>query len=133
MNYLRPEQLLFIHYRLVEEIGGEHGVRDLAALQAALARPQASFDGQELYSNTWWKCAALFDSLLRNGPAANNHGLALAAASLFLQLNGYRLIMEVEEVIAFTRTCARQRTPLSESALWFERHARSIASPPSPG
>ena len=29
MNYLTPEQVLFIHSRLVGETGGSHGVRDL--------------------------------------------------------------------------------------------------------
>jgi len=126
MIYLTAEQVLFLHYRLVSQTSGEHGVRDLPALQAALVRPQARFDGQEMYTNIWWKCAALFDSLLRNGPShSNNQPIAIAAAGLFLHLNGYRLIMEAEEMVAFTRACAEKRPPLSEIALWFERHAHA--------
>jgi death-on-curing protein len=49
MRYLTPEQVLFIHARLIAEMGGEHGVRDLGLLQSAVARPQAIFDGKELY------------------------------------------------------------------------------------
>jgi len=44
MNYITPEQVLFIHYRIIEETGGSHGIRDLALLQSALARPMATFD-----------------------------------------------------------------------------------------
>jgi hypothetical protein len=29
MNYQTPEQVLFIHYRLLAETGGSHGVGDL--------------------------------------------------------------------------------------------------------
>jgi death-on-curing protein len=126
MIYLTAEQVLFIHYRLVSQGGGQHSVRDLPALQGALARPQARYDGQEVYTNIWWKCAVLFDGLLRNGPStSNNQPIAIAAAGLFLHLNGYRLIMDTEEMVTFTRSCAGKRPPLSEIALWFERHARS--------
>ncbi len=48
MLYLTPQQILFIHYRLIETTGGIHGVRDLGALQAAVARPQATFDNNDL-------------------------------------------------------------------------------------
>ncbi|MBI4401374.1 MAG: hypothetical protein HY581_07075 [Nitrospirae bacterium] len=33
MTYLEPEQVLFLHDRLIEETGGEHGVRDLGGLE----------------------------------------------------------------------------------------------------
>ena len=61
--YLTAEQVLFIHYRLVSETGGEHGVRDIGLLESAIARPKATFDGQELYTNIFDKAAALMESL----------------------------------------------------------------------
>ena len=48
MNYITPEQALFIHYRIIEETGGSHGIRDLTLLQSALARPMATFDENNL-------------------------------------------------------------------------------------
>lgn len=62
MNYLTPEQLLFIHARLIAETGGEHGVLDLGLLQSAVARPHASFDGQDLYPELFQKAAALLEA-----------------------------------------------------------------------
>jgi prophage maintenance system killer protein len=38
MNYLTPEQVLFIHSRLAAETGGSHGVRDQGLLESAVAR-----------------------------------------------------------------------------------------------
>ncbi len=55
MNYLTPEQVLFIHSRLVSETGGHHGVRDLGMLESAVARPRATFDGKELYPDLFIK------------------------------------------------------------------------------
>jgi hypothetical protein len=39
MNYLTPEQVLFIHSRLVTETGGSHSLRDLALFESDVARP----------------------------------------------------------------------------------------------
>ncbi len=49
MRYLTPEQVLFIHARLIAETGGEHGIRDLGLLQSAVSRQQTVFEGNELY------------------------------------------------------------------------------------
>jgi death-on-curing protein len=37
--YLTAEQFLFIHYRLLSETGGKHGLRDLGLLESAVAGP----------------------------------------------------------------------------------------------
>lgn len=41
------EEALAIHAELIEATGGSHGVRDQGGLEAALARPFATFGGQE--------------------------------------------------------------------------------------
>lgn len=60
--YLTTQEILFIHARLIETIGGEHGVRDLGLLESAVARPQATFDGESLYPDLFQKAAALMQS-----------------------------------------------------------------------
>jgi death on curing protein len=55
--YLTAEQVLFVHYRLIVETGGEHGVRDLGLLESAVARPRATFDQEELYPDIFEKAA----------------------------------------------------------------------------
>ena len=66
MIYLSAEQVLFLHDRLIEETGGEHGVRDLGGLESALARPQAAFGDTEFYPDIFTKAAVLMDGLTRN-------------------------------------------------------------------
>jgi death on curing protein len=39
------EEALAIHAELIEATGGSHGVRDRGGLEAALARPYATFGG----------------------------------------------------------------------------------------
>ena len=88
-QYLTPEQVLFLHSRLVAETGGGQGIRDLGMLLSALGRPQATFDEKDLYPDLFSKAAALMDSLVRNHPFVDgNKCTALAAAALFLRING---------------------------------------------
>jgi death-on-curing protein len=49
INYLTPEQVLFLHSRLISVIGGSHGVRDVGMLLSALSKPQVTFDEKGLY------------------------------------------------------------------------------------
>jgi death-on-curing protein len=120
--YLTPEQVLFLHSRLIEETGGAHGVRDLAMLLSALGRPQATFDGNEFYADIFYKGAALMDSLICNYPFVDgNKRTAIAAVGLFLHLNGYSLRVKNEEMVRFTLTCTQSQSTLEEISLWLRK------------
>lgn len=126
MQYLAAEQVLFIHARLITETGGAHGVRDLGMLLSAVARPQASFDGVDLYTDVFSKAAALLDSLIGNHPFVDgNKRTGITAAGLFLRQNGYRLTASNSELEAFTLRVAQGSMPLEEQAAWFQAHVTS--------
>jgi len=128
MIYLTPEQVLFIHARLISETGGEHGVFDLGLLQSAVARPQATFDRQDLYSNLFAKAAALLESLIGNHAFVDgNKRTAITAAGLFLHLNGYRLNANNQEVVAFTIACAQNEVSLDQMSIWLESHSEMVS------
>jgi death on curing protein len=123
-QYLTPEQVLFLHSRLIAKTWGGHGLRDLGMLLSALGRPQGTFDGKDLYSDLYSKTAALMDSLVRNHPFVDgNKRIAITAAALFLGMNGYRLIVENEEMVRFTLACAQSHLSLDEIADWFKQNS----------
>jgi death on curing protein len=120
--FLSPEQVLFLHSRLIEETGGEHGVRDLNLLLSATGRPQASFDGEDLYPSIFHKTAALMDSLVRNHAFVDgNKRTAITSAGMFLRMNGYRLEVKNEEMVRFVMACAQSRLAFDEVTEWFKR------------
>jgi death-on-curing protein len=122
IHYLKPEQVLFIHNRLIEETGGLHGVRDLSMLLSAMGRPLATFDGRDLYDGLFLKGAALLDSLIRNHPFVDgNKRTAITSAGLFLQINGYSLQVENEEMARFTLICAQSQADLKEISFWLKK------------
>jgi death-on-curing protein len=123
-RYLSPEQVLFIHSRLIAETGGSHGVRDLSMLLSALGRPTASFDGNELYADVHSKAAALMDSLIRNHPFVDgNKRTAMTCAGLFLRMNGYNLVVEPSEMVTFTIACAQSIHSLAEITGWLRKYS----------
>lgn len=53
------EKVLLLHRILIEQTGGEDGVRDMGLLESALAACDATFDGKELFPTKEEKAARL--------------------------------------------------------------------------
>ena len=62
------KEIAEIHQTLLDEFGGAHGIRDLPALDSAIARPFQRFDNHELYPDPIHKAASLIESILMNHP-----------------------------------------------------------------
>ena len=119
MTYLTTVQILFLHSRLIAETGGSAGVRDVALLESAAARPQATYGGEELYPDIFAKAAALMQSLVNNHPFVDgNKRVGIAATALFLQRNGHRLVASNQEVEEFTLAVARGERSFDDIATW---------------
>lgn len=90
-------------------------MRDLGALESALAQPCATFDGQDLYPTLADKTAALGFSLIQNHPFVDgNKRIGHAAMETFLVLNGHELTVGVDEaertiLSVAAGTCSRER------------------------
>lgn len=123
MQTLTPQQILFIHYRLIETTGGSHGVRDLGALQAAAARPQATFDGQDLFADPFAKAAALMESIVKDHPFVDgNKRTAITAAGILLRHNGYQITSSQEELYDFTMAVATGVLVDRDVEHWLRHH-----------
>jgi death-on-curing protein len=57
-----------IHEIVLREFGGGSGIRHMAGLQAAIARPYATFGEIDLYPSGVEKAAAILESILINRP-----------------------------------------------------------------
>ena len=98
MRYLTLNEVLRLYQAVIEQSGGTPGIRDLNALESALAQPRQTFAGQDLYSSLVDKAATLGFSLLQNHPFVDgNKRLGHAAMEVFLILNGYEINASVDE------------------------------------
>jgi hypothetical protein len=63
MRYLTLGELIELHRRIIAQSGGADGTRNLGLAESALAQPQMTFGGTELYPALAEKAAALCFSL----------------------------------------------------------------------
>lgn len=99
------------------------GVLNQNAVEAALAQPQLTFDGEELYPTLVEKASALGFALIKNHPFVDgNKRTGHAAMEVFLVLNGYEIdapVDEQEQVILSLADSSLNRSDFTE---WLRGH-----------
>lgn len=125
IHYITFDEALAIHDSMIEEYGGSFGIRDLGLIQSALARPQASFGGEDLYPTLFDKAAALFHSLMFNHAFSDgNKRTTMTTTARFLHNNGYELEVDKDEFIAFPLRVENKHLDIEEIAKWLKEHAK---------
>ena len=124
-----------IHELIITETGGLPGFREATLLHSAVARPFATFGGQDLYPTDFEKTAALFHSLIKSHPFMDGTKRTAFAAALFLlESLGYSIPKQfpLDEVVDFCVSIAEENlrqsqgeniTPrtIPEIADWFQK------------
>ena len=125
MKYLGYRQTLWIYKRIVEETGGSPGIRDEGLLRSALARPQTTFGGQDLYPTLFEKTAALAESLVRNHPFVDgNKRMALACLRVMLKMNGYQVSVPQDAKVDLVRRIVLKELTVQDVSEWLAKHSR---------
>lgn len=129
MKFLDLPQVIKLHRFILEESGGSDGLRDQGALESALAQPQMSFGGQELYPTLAEKAAALSFSLIRNHAFVDgNKRIGYESMIVFLNLNGHTLGGSVDEQEAAVLQLAAGQTSRDEWTAWVRDHLEPLTS-----
>ena len=128
-NFLGLDEILAIHHDQISRYGGSHGVRDLDLLISAVSRPQATFGGNDLYSDIFSKAAALIHSLVLNHPFIDgNKRTSVVATVRFLFINHYVLKMTKKELIELPLKIDSKKLDLEQLALWFKKHSKRLGN-----
>lgn len=123
--YLSAEQVLELHRWQMRRFGGSAGLRDRGGLEAALARPQMTFGGEDLYPDLEAKAAALLHSLVVNHPFVDgNKRIGAAVAELFLSLNGADVLAGDDELVVITLAAARGEVSAEALSIWLRQRTR---------
>jgi death-on-curing protein len=125
VGYLSVAQALALHAEQLRRHGGASGIRDRSALEAALARPAMTFDGEDLYGDLAAKAAALMHSMALNHPFVDgNKRVAAHAALLFIDLNGGDFETAPAELVETTVAVAEGTLTVEALAIWFRQRLR---------
>jgi death on curing protein len=125
MRYLTLGEVVALHRAILESSGGASGIRDLGALESALAQPRASFDGTDLHESLHAKAAALGFSLAMNHAFVDgNKRVAHAAMEVFLILNGFEIGAPVDEQEQLMLNLAAGKMTREQLTEWLEKHLK---------
>ncbi len=110
MRYLTLEEVLELHRLVILQSDGATGIRDVNALDSAVAQPRMTFGGADLYPTPVEKAAALGFSLVMNHPFVDgNKRVGHAAMETFLVLNGFEIEAAIDEQERVVLECGRRR------------------------
>lgn len=127
MNYLSKEQILLLHFIVVDETGGMHGVRDNHAILSLEISPKQKVFRKELYPTVFVKAAVYAREIIAQHPFLDgNKRTAMVAASVFLENNTYKVLAKEGEIEKFALKIISEKLDIEKIASWFEVHARKI-------
>lgn len=125
MVYLSAEEILLIHYKLIELYGGSHGTRDIERVKSAAVSPAQVAFGQEQYPSIFLKAAVYARNIIADHPFADgNKRTGIATAVMFLKKNGYDFVAKQGEVEDFAVRIAVEKPEIDEIAQWFKNHSQ---------
>ena len=112
-----------IHNILIDTFGGAHGIRDLMALESALARPFQTFDNKDLHPGQIHKAASLIESILINHPFIDgNKRTGYVLMRILLINNDLDIVASQQEKYKFVLDIASGDTRLEEIIEWLNIH-----------
>lgn len=128
IRFLSLQRVYVLHRRALREKGGSAGVKDAGAVESAVAQPQMTFGGEDIYPTLADKAAALGFSLIKNHAFTDaNKRVGHAAMETFLVMNGYELTGDVDEQERVILTLAASTMEREEFTEWVRAHIQPLA------
>lgn len=127
IRYLSLQDVIFLHAEIISRSGGVLGITYRPGLESALAQPQMSFEGEELYPTLADKAAALGHALIQNHPFLDgNKRIGQAAMEVFLVLNGHEITASVDEQEQVIFDVAKNSLSRSELGRWLTERITTL-------
>jgi death on curing protein len=128
MRYLVIEEVLKLHDRVIAQTGSSPGIRDRGLLESAIAQPQASFGGEDLYPTIVEKAMALCFSLALNHPFVDgNKRTAHAAMEVFLLLNKFEIQASADDQEQMMLALAGGSLDRENLTVWLKQRIQPLS------
>lgn len=115
---------LSIHEASVDRYGGATGIRDDDGLEAALARPFATFGGELLYPEAIERAAAIAESIIMNHPFVDGNKRTGFALMIGIMMDaGLTLSTSEDENYQFVIDLATGEKRFGEAVEWLREHS----------
>jgi death on curing protein len=122
--FLSLDEILSLHEDQIRRYGGSGGVRDLGLLQSAIGTVMATFGGVFLHESLFEMAAAYLFHICRNHAFVDgNKRTAVAAALVFLEMNGVEIDAGETEFYDLAIGVAEGKVTKAAVAVFFEKHS----------
>lgn len=119
------QDVISIHKVLIDQFGGRHGVRDLYLLESAIARPNSTFDGTDLYETIEEKASAIIESILINHPFVDgNKRIGYVMMRLMLLNTGKDIVASENDKYEFVISVASGKLKFEGILDWVILHLK---------
>lgn len=125
MIWIKADDVILIHSRIIQTTGGIDGIRDRAGLEAAIAAPLQSFNGQDLFPSDVEKIARLGYGLAANHAFLDgNKRIGAMMTQLLLKWNGYNLELHRGELSDMFIAVADGKADEKDLLTWIRTHIK---------
>lgn len=123
MRYLTLEEILRLHFQVVEDYGGSHGVRDENRLKSVVEAPKQEVLGAEQYPDLLEKAAVYLRNIIGDHPFSDgNKRTGVTVCALFLMRNKCKLTATPKDLEDFAVKVATDRLDVPVITAWLEKH-----------
>lgn len=125
MKYIDLEEILRLHFQIVTDFGGSHGVRNESRLKSVVDAPKQSVFGQDQYPTIYEKAAVYIRNIVGDHPFTDgNKRTAITVVGVFLMRNGYKMIADPKELEDFAVKVAVDKLDVPAIAEWLEKNSK---------
>ena len=126
MKLLSIREILLVHSLVINESGGRHGVRDMAAILLLEDLPKQKAFGKVFYPSPFDKAAVYARTIIMNHPFVDgNKRSGMTAAFVFLEDNGFKSVAKEGEIERFAIKIIKDHLEIKEIAKWFEGRTKT--------
>lgn len=126
MRYLTLEEILKLHFQVIQDFGGSHGVRNEDRLQSVIAAPKQEVFGIEQYEGITEKAAVYLRNIIGDHPFTDgNKRTGITAAAVFMMRNGVRLTAKPKELEDFAVKVAVDSLDVAAITCWLNEHTKA--------
>lgn len=127
MRSFSIEDILLLHFKIIEDFGGSHGVREEGRLQSACEAPFQEAFGEALYPSDFEKTAVYLRGIVMDHPFVDgSKRTGITIAVIFLQRAGYKLTATPKELEDFAVQVAVEHFDIPTVAAWLKSHSTIV-------
>lgn len=124
MHYFTIEDVLLLHFKIIDDYGGSHGVRDEGRLHSVVAAPQQEVFGEQLYPTPFEKAAVYIRGIIADHPFVDgNKRSAITIGVILLARRHYTMTATPKELEDFAVHVAVDHLDIPHIAAWLKAHS----------